>query len=210
MEIAVVSHPYWVPHELRFVNALFEEGLMQFHLRKPHWTEAQVDAYIRQIPPKFRDRIAIHEHHNLKKYGLGFIHFDQAPSHKHDKMRWLCGKTTLLHYVEHLTALDYRFDYVFLTPVFEHIERHSLRLFFPEEMLIQTLTKDRPYAVFAAGGINLRRAAYAQTLGFDGVVLMEDLWRVFLGQGHYQALTHFNNYQRLGRPSSSLFVPRSR
>lgn len=197
MELILIAHPMPLRDELRLVEALFDLGLQHYHLRKPHWGYAETEAFIQAIPMKYRSRLSIHQYHDLSKYELGYIHFAHPPHPQHDRMRWRCGKSVTVSSLKRLRQLDYRFDYAFLVPIFEHIRKSSHRIFHPEDELRELLQEDQAPKIVATGGITPSRAAYCREIGFDGVAVMEYFWQTFFSSGFYQALEVFKTFQEI-------------
>uniref|UniRef100_A0A0G4I3P9 Thiamine phosphate synthase/TenI domain-containing protein n=1 Tax=Chromera velia CCMP2878 TaxID=1169474 RepID=A0A0G4I3P9_9ALVE len=66
--------------ELRIVEHLFNHcGLSRLHVRKPGWRQQEVETYVKTVPPKFRRRLVLHQHHDLAlSLSLGGIHLRGA------------------------------------------------------------------------------------------------------------------------------------
>src|ERR1035437_4016923 len=134
MQLIVISSSHTIENETQIVTQLFEAGLETFHLRKHRLSTKKMKEYIKAIPQHFHNRIIIHSHHNLaRNYNLKGIHLTK--SHKKHKFKtWLVVKlihlknpkiiistsfTTIGQLLD--TIHESRYDYVFLSPVFDSL-----------------------------------------------------------------------------------------
>ena len=71
MNIIVISNPENIPNEHQLIESLFEEGLEYFHLRKPTFSNKEMEEFIKQIPEKHHNRVVLHakipSFHSLKE-----------------------------------------------------------------------------------------------------------------------------------------------
>src|SRR5271157_1801926 len=75
MKIVVVSPPSTDPRERAALEGLWAAGLERYHVRKPAWTAAELEAWLRRLPAAWRPRLILHEHHHLvAALGLGGAH----------------------------------------------------------------------------------------------------------------------------------------
>ena len=75
MRIVVISPDSADPREVPAMEGLFAAGLERYHVRKPSWTEPELEAWLRALPVAWRARIVIHQHHALAGVlGLGGRH----------------------------------------------------------------------------------------------------------------------------------------
>src|SRR5690349_18729349 len=122
-----------IENEPQLVTRLFEAGLLSFHLTKSKISTRKMKEFIKQIPEHFHDRIVIHSHHNLMfNFNLKGIHL--TSKHKSKKWRTLITirliqlKKPSLQITTSFKTLgelyekkhEYKYDYVFLSPVFDN------------------------------------------------------------------------------------------
>ena len=89
MEIIVITPPTPLQAPPETANALFEAGLQRLHLRFPDTDRKHTAQWIEQIAQPYRQRIVIHDHHDLAgAMALGGIHLNSrnpqplaSPSH---------------------------------------------------------------------------------------------------------------------------------
>ncbi len=89
MKLIVISSPKKNPSEPEIVTQLFKNGLEIFHLRKPGFSQKELEEYLNLIPGEFFNRIVIHSYHKLAvKYNLRGIHLTRR--HRRQKFKtWL-------------------------------------------------------------------------------------------------------------------------
>ncbi len=78
MKLIVLSSPEEIPQEARILNHLFAEGMEYFHLRKPAYAQAQVEALLSQIAPVHYPKIALHHFHpGAERFGIKRMHYPE-------------------------------------------------------------------------------------------------------------------------------------
>ena len=97
MKLIVISSPTPVPNEHEIINSLFEEGLEIFHVHKPDFSKQEIKDFIQQIPSKYHNRIALHS--DFPKF----------------------------HSLEELKAHKEKYDYAFLSPIFDSISKEGYK-----------------------------------------------------------------------------------
>src|SRR3954468_18401420 len=76
MKLVVISAEGNPPREVAVLDALFVAGLERYHLRKPSWSRAKLESWLREVPERWRSRLVLHQHHELvEAYGLGGRHW---------------------------------------------------------------------------------------------------------------------------------------
>jgi thiamine-phosphate pyrophosphorylase len=214
MKLALVSNFWDLPHEHYVLNLLFCEGLEYFHLRKKNYTRAQMESYLARIPAIFHPRIILHSHFELiDQYGLQGGHFTKKlPPEEYE---WPAGTAPLngllpqgwqrtgysVHSLSELREVKARYDYLFLSPVFDSISNrgynskfrlHDLRLFLSNKT-------NRP-EIIALGGITEDKVERIAELGFDGLALLGHIWTAYEQEPDIvKAVQRFCGIQRLIR-----------
>jgi len=150
MKLIVISSPTPVLNEHEIINSLFEEGLEIFHMHKPDFSKEGTENFIRQIPSKYHNRIALHS--DFQKF----------------------------HSLEELTAHKGKYDYAFLSPIFDSISKAGYKSKFDLNKLKNSslLSSRREVGgeVFALGGINEDKIEICRELGFAGVSVLGAIW----------------------------------
>ena len=79
MRIVVISPESRDPREIPAVGGFLAAGLQRYHVRKPAWSEPELEAWMRGLPPEWRPRIVLHGHRALaERLGLGGWHDGDA------------------------------------------------------------------------------------------------------------------------------------
>jgi thiamine-phosphate pyrophosphorylase len=184
--LLVITAPQALPDEPRLLTELLAAGLARLHLRKPGWPAAQVEALIQALPPPFRARLVLHGHPDLvRRYALGGLHL--TASHRAAaprRPRLLPGQTlsTSFHSLAEIGHHRRRYDYVFLSPIFDSISKAGYAGNF-DLMLVQSFLQkvaSRPNyqpQVLALGGIDAQNIGLVQQAGFVGAVVLGAVWQ---------------------------------
>ena len=186
MLLLVQSSSKNIEGETEIVKALFDNGLETFHLRKKNASTKQIEEYINAIPRKYWSRIVLHSNYSLAiKYDLKGIHLNRSFK-KQKFIYWI----KLFYYrfkkpnlqvsssFNNLSSLyndDNNYDYVFLSPVFDSVNKNGYQSSFSQHNLAVALMKSK-HKTMALGGIQTNRFDTIKEMGFAGMVLSEALW----------------------------------
>lgn len=186
MKLVLISPVGRKDSELPVLLNMFERGLQTYHLRKTKFSTKELRNFIAEIPEKYHNRIVIHTHHELMmKFNLKGVYISR--SHKKRKYRtWLRLRwfrlrkrklqiSATIRSIESLLDHDSKYDYVFLSPVFDSLSG-NFQAGFTEHDLKNAL-RNTKYCTFARGGISLDTIQKAHELGFKGVALYSGIWK---------------------------------
>ncbi|KAL4514653.1 hypothetical protein Ndes2437B_g01030 [Nannochloris sp. 'desiccata'] len=126
MPIVLITPPVTLPSEHLFLNAMLNLGLPKVHLRKPGQSLEAHDAYIQHISPEYRNRITLHDFHELsQKFCLGGVYYRerQIPG---DLITAPSPTQTVslgFHNPEDLLVDRGDVGYCFLSPIYESISK---------------------------------------------------------------------------------------
>lgn len=197
MELIVITHPEMLPGEAGIINQLFQSGLARLHVRKPDVPKEVVQDLLENITPAFRNRIALHQHHELADaFGITGLHFTERARLELASETWnaLKGRaytlSTSLHDPAQLETLSHDFDYAFLGPVFDSISKEGYAAKLPSDFKLNPFTF--PNKVIALGGINAENLGLASQMGFAGAALLGAIW-----QNPDQAVVRFAHLKSL-------------
>lgn len=183
--MVVISNPIFIENETKIINQLFEEGLSLLHIRKPDFSELEMEQFIHQIKIQFRDRIVLHNYHLLAEdFGINRIHFSEKerkmsfgfPARFPKPCRYKCESiSTSTHSIEDFNSLENDFDYAFLSPVFKSISKENYE---PKTDLFEALKSRTNYKtkVIALGGIDTQNIQKTMENGFDDIALLGTIW----------------------------------
>lgn len=189
----VITLPTFFSGEAALVNTLLETGVDIVHLRKPQGTEEQCARLIEDIMADCRSRginprerlshIVLHDHHALcLRYRLQGVHLNSrnpAPPRAiaEDRSRYTVSASC--HSVDEARRRKADMDYVFLSPIYDSISKEGYRAAFSPQQLREAASGgiiDRK--VIALGGVTLAHIDELHGLGFGGVALLGDVWRL--------------------------------
>lgn len=209
MILLLISDPDKIEGENELVNKLFECGLDFYHLRKPNYSKDEMEAFLKQINPKFIRKTLLHSHHDLvKKYNIGGFHFPSAFLQNENNLKELIHEAkkrklrtgTSAHSLQEAANLR-GFDYYFLSPVFDSISKEGYKSSFDFKELKSFLKnsaseKNHPEAI-ALGGIDEDNIDVVKDMKFKGVALLGSIWKDFHKENLNLVLGKFNKIQQL-------------
>ena len=199
MKLLLLSTPEFFVEEDTIINALFEEGLDGFHMRKPNSEPIYCERLLTLLPDQWHSKVVVHEHFYLKEeFGLKGIHLssgdDQPPINYRGHISRSC------HTMDELRTLRNGTDYVFLSPIFDSISKPDRKAGFTTDELYNATRQgliDRK--VMAAGGINADTLPQLTEYGFGGAVILGDLWTRFnihSGLDYKEVIAHFRKLRK--------------
>lgn len=179
--IVVISNPTALADEQAIIKQLFDEGLEIFHIRKKEYSEIELRTFIEQIPEKYFSKIVLHSHYHLaEEYNLKGIHvpFDFKSEASKQSL------SVSFHSLDEVEKFNKKFDYGFLSPVFDSIskEGYKSKFYFSE---LKTYLVNRKVLnngtrnghVIALGGIDEDKIDIVKELGFSGIALLGAIWK---------------------------------
>jgi thiamine-phosphate pyrophosphorylase len=150
MKLIVISSPENSSDEIEIVSALFENGLEIFHIHKPNFSKEETKNFIHQIPSKYHNKI--------------FLHSDFPKFHS----------------LEELENYKMKYDYAFLSPIFDSISKVGYKTSHEfHELTRNKLEKIRVISgknIIALGGIDEDKIETCFELGFAGVAVLGAIW----------------------------------
>lgn len=181
MELIVISNPIPVVDETILINNLFTAGLTCLHIRKPGADAKSLRELINGIAPRFYDRIALHQCHELApEYGIKRLHYTESDrENTSSKSRAVLKAaayvlSTSIHDLTLLPSLS-DFDYTFYGPVFNSLSKPGYQSVVPENFKLDK-TGISP-KVIAIGGITPVNLTTVKPMNFDGAAVLGALWK---------------------------------
>ncbi|WP_366186446.1 thiamine phosphate synthase [Flavobacterium ovatum] len=180
--MVIISNPTAVPNEIATIHSLFEEGMELFHVRKPNFSEEEMKVFVEGIGLDYRSKLVLHNHHHLATLlKINRIHFAtnlrEAVSNKDFEIVKDQGfrLSTSTHSITEFNALDSKFDYSFLSPVFESISKEN---YVPKTNLFEDIKNRTNFntKLIALGGIEFSNIQKTLESGFDDVALLGTIW----------------------------------
>ena len=174
----VITNPISISNEIKIIHSLFEEGLSFLHVRKPDFSETEMESFLLEIGLEYRNRLVLHSHHHLaKKMNINQLHFSEK------ERNLMSGKflnpikchSTSVHNIDDFNALKHNFEYVFLSPIFPSISKPN---YTPKINHFKTLKHRTNFdtKLVALGGISAENIQQTLENGFDNVALLGTLW----------------------------------
>lgn len=184
--LLLLTAPTAIPDEPRLLADLLALGLDGLHLRKPGWPAGQLEALIRGLPARYYPRLVLHEYpHLVRAYRLGGLHL--TGSRRAAAVRrpgLLPGQTlsTSYHALAEICRHRRRYDYIFLSPIFNSISKAGYTGGFslPEVQPVLRALAARPGyrpRVLALGGIDEHTIGPARQAGFAGAAVLGTIWQ---------------------------------
>ena len=186
--LLIISPEQQLASEQQVLTQLLAAGLTTFHVRKPGWTRAGLAAYLEAVPAQYHPRLVLHTHYELAlEYPLKGIHLTTRARQEPGLSRLLHqlrGRSisASLHSLAEVAQHRRRYDYVFLSPVFDSTSKVDYRSSFKLAEVQQALTawqQRRHYRprVVALGGIIPARLGWVQQAGFAGAAVLGGIWQ---------------------------------
>ena len=180
MQLIVISNPAPVVDEPMLINNLFMAGLQYFHIRKPESDVKTVRKLVNGISPRFYDRIALHQFHEIAAdHGIKRLHYTEMAREASGTAQWQSKHddgftlSASIHDLSILPGLGL-FDYVFYGPVFNSISKLGYQtILMADFKLDKTDVKPK---VIALGGVELSNLTSLKAMDFDGAAVLGTLW----------------------------------
>lgn len=173
----VITLPHFFDGEAGQIVQLLHSAVDLVHIRKPQASLHEVERLICQIPGEYRNRLVLHDHHQLAaKYQLHGIHLNSrnplSPS------GWQGSVSRSCHSLEEVKEWKAKCDYVSLSPVFDSISKQGYRAAFTTSQLAQARAQGIiDHKVLALGGVTFSRLDEVLRMGFGGAMILGDAWK---------------------------------
>ncbi len=159
--LIVITGPQSFPGEADYLEQLLEAGLEKLHIRKPG---GDPEALLERLAPRWRSRLALHggkEAPGLaEQYGVSQVHGKHSAS---------------LHSRKEVQGLERgRFEYVFVSPLFDSISKPGYRA---GARLLELPAGDPPCRLIGLGGIDMNNIGKVVEHGWDGAAVMGYIWK---------------------------------
>lgn len=189
----MVTREDFFPGEAKLIRQMFDLGLDWLHLRKPGSGEDDYRALLMELSPYERSRTVLHEHYHLapelaaggihanSRHPFPFIHTQESGGTVFPKE---CDSTDgslklsiSCHSLEELSANKAKFDYLFLSPIFNSISKKGYTGRFTREQLLEARDNGLiDNKIIALGGITTGNIPIIRELGFGGVAVLGSVW----------------------------------
>jgi thiamine-phosphate pyrophosphorylase len=186
MQLVVISAPEMVAQEIEIMRELLAAGLPRLHLRKPAFGPAEMADFIGQLSRRYHARLVLHSHPVLvSKMKLGGLHLTTAVRNALTSRPKLAPGQTLstsFHTLAEIRQHRRKYDYVFLSPIFDSLSKSSYASGFELSTVTEALRQLRRRAgyvpqVLALGGIEADKLVPVRQAGFAGAAVLGALWQ---------------------------------
>lgn len=180
MKRIVITMPEFIPNEAKYIEQLFYAGIDLLHFRKPDSSIDDCEQLIQEINPKWYSKIVMHDHFKLcEKYHLHGIHLNRR---NHEIPEGFQGSVSRsCHSLEEVIGNKDKFDYVFLSPIFDSISKQGYQHAFSNEVLNKAAQEGIiDEKVIALGGITDEKIPQLKAWNFGGAAFLGDIWRKIL------------------------------
>lgn len=178
MKLIAISNPEKIVGETDLVNNLFQNGLEYFHVRKPLFSDNEVENYINNISVEYHSRLIVHYHFSmLAKFKIKGLHFNESNLKYSDDYKNI-HKSYSAHSFNEVLYVNEKMDYVFLSPIFDSISKADYKANFDmKEVKTFIESYKTGEKLVALGGVNENNIEKIIDTGFGGVALMGCLWK---------------------------------
>lgn len=186
MQLIVISPPEAVVHEVALMSEMLAAGLSRLHLRKPTFSQLEMAELIAQIPVRYHARLVLHGHpalvSDLKLGGLHLTTAARTALTSRPKLAPVQKLSTSFHTLAEIRQHRRKYDYVFLSPIFDSLSKDGYAAGFELSTVTEALWQLRRRAgyvpqVLALGGIEAHRLAAVQQAGFAGAAVLGAVWQ---------------------------------
>lgn len=166
----VITSPERVEGEAEKIVRLFESGVDYIHIRKPGFSESDIEDLISSIPVAFHRRIMLHDQFRLcDRFRLGGVHLNSRNREKPGSAEKV---STSFHDISELSsAHDY--EYVTLSPIYDSISKKGYASAFELSDLKGRLSASN---IIALGGVTPEKFHELRQTGFAGAALLGYIW----------------------------------
>ncbi len=158
------------------IAQVLDAGFHTVHLRLPRATDDEARALMHKIPHRYHSKIMLASHYGLDdEFAFGGVHIKQGMEIRPEWAAMRLSRS--YHRDDDLSGIS-KFDYAFLSPVFDSISKcgyHSA--FTPQDL--RHITSGNPetsYRLVALGGITASRLPEVAAMGFTGAAMLGYLW----------------------------------
>lgn len=156
------------------LSATSANDYYSFHVRKPSWSIVKLRAYLSSLPEEWRRIVVLHQHFELEfEFEIKGIHLNEKNKLKSFKKNTVISAS--YHSLIDLQCETRKFDYVFLSPIFDSISKPDYHSSFDHQKLVKKVSAI-PFKVIALGGISNRNISQCKEMGFAGVALLGSFW----------------------------------
>ena len=176
MYLIIITEPQFTDNEAAIIAQLLHWGVDLMHLRKPESSADELAKLIEAIPTAYHNRLVLHDHFDLAAhFTLHGLHLNRRNSVLPPNHEGMVSQSC--HTLDEVKACKTKYDYVFLSPVFNSISKLGYTSAFTPKALSEAKKQGLiDQKVVALGGITAANIDKTKYYGFGGVALLGDIW----------------------------------
>lgn len=191
MNLIAITPPYFYDGEAEAISEALETRFSRVHIRKPQSSREDMSILLSSIPEKLRNRISLHDHHDLAmEFGIRGIHLNKR--NPNIPKGWQATVSASAHSSEEIKKLisDFgdKLEYIFLSPIFPSLSKPGYK---PDKPL-DVLAKSAGPKIYALGGVTTDKLPILEKAGFGGTAMLTEAWRKPIDMNFFrlQFITH--------------------
>lgn len=173
----VITLPHFFPGEATLIAQMLMGQVELIHIRKPKATAEEVERLIKEIPAWCRNRLVLHDHHELaQKYHLFGIHLNSR--NPLPPTGWTGSISRSCHSLAEVEEWKAKCDYVSLSPIYDSISKQGYHAAFTKDELSEAHHRGIiDEKVMALGGVTFGKIDEVMAMGFGGGMILGDAWK---------------------------------
>lgn len=171
-----------IHEEAQQINALFDAGMMHFHLRKKTWFKKEIIELLNEIDSRHHRKIILHSQPDLvDEFDLAGFHFNKDFPYQEKWAKTLKSSAKTISVSSHsicdMGEYELEVDYQFVSPVFPSISKENHSDIIERKKLSDYLLLKPKSRFIALSGIEPDNVSEILELGFDGVASIGFIWQ---------------------------------
>lgn len=171
----VITNPTTVANEIYIIHSLFAEGLPVLHIRKPEYSETEMQSFLSEIGLEVANRLVLHSHYHLgNEYGINRFHLSKEQRNLYAlKSDGIYSTST--HTIQEFNNLNQNYQYAFLSPIYKSISKpdYDSKIHHFQTLKQRTNFKTK---LIALGGLSSENIQKTLANGFDEIALLGTVW----------------------------------
>lgn len=177
MKVIVITSEKIVANEDIYIKAMLDYGIDNIHIRKPFEDINNIRLLLDCIDKEYHNRLTLNGNFQLLEMykNIKAIHVN---SRNHNIPKSFNGSVSYSsHSLNEIVEKKEKFDYMFLSPIYDSISKTGYRANFSYDEL-KTAKEEGiiDNKIFALGGVTPEKIPELKELGFGGVVFMGYIW----------------------------------
>ena len=176
-----ITLPYYkdISKEKKIICDLLQNNKIEyFHIRKPDFDKEQMKAWIKDFPLEYRQRLCLHDYIELaNEFQIGGVHLNKRNNYE-IPLNFKGRISRSCHTIAEVEKWKTKFDYVFLSPIYNSISKLGYESRFTKTELQKAAKKgiiDRN--VFALSGVDFKKLPELRKIGFTSAAMLGCLWQ---------------------------------